>query len=84
MTEYTMSKEELLEAAEKISGGDIQNLALEQVFRLMTITQFVTDLCLNEVERRGELGYAPTGEGLVPIIPYHCHYAIKTVLTRTN
>jgi hypothetical protein len=51
----------------------------------MTVTQFVTDLCLNEIEERGELTYAPIGDGrLAPIVPYACDHMIETVLTRRN
>jgi hypothetical protein len=54
----------------------------------MTITQCVTDLCLNEIERRGELTYMPyfdeTTGCLAPIIPYACDYYVETVLTRKH
>lgn len=33
----------------------------------MTITQHVTDLCLNEIERRGELTFLHGA----PVVPYH-------------
>jgi hypothetical protein len=78
-----MSKTELIEAAYEMTGGNIKDLSLEQILRLMTITQFVTDLCLNEVERRGELTYAPSGDGgLAPIVPYCSEHSVETVLTR--
>jgi hypothetical protein len=44
----------------------------------MTITQFVTDLCLNEIERRGALDFL----GGVPVIPYVSEHGVKTILTR--
>lgn len=48
--------------------------------RLITITQYVTDLCLNEIERRGEL----TVLDGVPVVPYQCEYMVETVLTRSR
>jgi hypothetical protein len=58
----------------------------------MTITQFIADLCLNEIERRGELTYIPTSMKdagdpmpyLAPIVPYHSDYFVETVLTRRD
>jgi hypothetical protein len=81
-------QEELVEAADEMVGDNIRNLAnltLKQIYHLMTVTQFITDLCLNEVERRGELTYAPDGEGgLAPIMPYYSEHYMQTVLTRRN
>jgi hypothetical protein len=66
-------------------GGNIKDLALEQICHKMTIAQFISDLCLNEIERRGELTYAPDGGGgLTPIVPYYCDYWVETVLTRRS
>ena len=73
-----MTKKELIEAGYEITGGNIKDLSLEKLHRLMTVTQFVTDLCLNEIEERGELTYSG---GLV-IVPYICDHMIETVLTR--
>lgn len=48
----------------------------------MTVTQFVTDLCLNEVERRGELRRMPeTGQ---IVADYWYEYIVPTVLTRES
>ena len=79
-----LSKEELVEAAYEMTGGNIKDLTLEQILRLMTVTQFITDLCLNEVEKRGELTYLPSPEGLAPIVPYMSDHFTETVLTRRN
>ena len=81
-----MSKAELIEAAHEIIGGDLADLSLDKLYRLMTVTQFVTDLCLNEVERRGELIYSSGQDGipLAPIVPYCSDYGVDTVLTRRN
>jgi hypothetical protein len=57
-----MTKEELIEASYGIAAGNIGDLTYEQLTRLMTITQFVTDLCLREIEDRGELTWAPGAE----------------------
>jgi hypothetical protein len=40
-----MTKEELIEATYSIAGGKVSDLTYEQLTHLMTITQFVTDLC---------------------------------------
>jgi hypothetical protein len=77
-----MSKAELIEAANVITGGDVADLSSDKLCRLMTVTQFVTDLCLNEVERRGELTFAPGPDGLAPIVPYEADYGVETILTR--
>jgi hypothetical protein len=77
-----MSKAELIEAAYEITGGNVKDLTTEKLQRLMTVTQFVTDLCLNEIERRGELTYSPYN-GVV-IVPYQCDHMVETVLTRSS
>ncbi len=74
----TMSKEELTVAAYEITGGNLKDVPLERIYRLMTITQYVTDLCLNEVEIRGML---ETHEGM-PAVPYLSDHGVETVLTR--
>ena len=78
-----MTKEELIEASYRIAGGYISNLTYEQLTRLMTITQFVTDLCLREIEDRGELAWAPGVDGgMIPIVPYNSDVMVETVLNR--
>jgi hypothetical protein len=42
------------------------------------VTQYATDVMLDEIERRGEL----TFEGGVPIVPYMSNWAVETILTR--
>jgi len=73
-----MTKAELINAAYEMTGGSASDLSLDQLERLMTVTQFVTDLCLNEIERRGELTFL----GNMPILPYLCEHSVETVLTR--
>ena len=48
-------------------------LSSDQLQRLMTVTQHVTDLCLNEIERRGEL----TFHDGAPMVPYQCEYMVE-------
>jgi hypothetical protein len=73
-----MTKRELIEAAYAMTGGNFADLTTEQVEKLMTITQFVTDLCLDEIERRGALDFL----GGVPVVPYVSEHGVKTILTR--
>jgi hypothetical protein len=83
MGDLLMTTEDLIESADRVTGGDVKDLSLDQLLRLMTITQYVTDLCLNEIERRGELTFAPAPKwGLVPIVPYQCKHMVETILTR--
>jgi len=63
---FDMSKSELVEVAYEITGGNLSGLTLDQLRRLITITQHVTDLYLNEIERRGEL----TVLDGAPVVPY--------------
>jgi hypothetical protein len=74
----TMTKQELIKAADKMTGGNIQDLTVKKLERLMTVTQFVTDLCLNELEDRAELALV----GDTPLVPYVADYRVETILTR--
>jgi hypothetical protein len=65
-----MTKVELVEAAYEITGGNVKDLSLDKLRSLMTVTQFVTDLCLNEIEDRGALTYSRDTSHV--IIPYQC------------
>lgn len=73
-----MTEHELVEAAYELTGGNIADLSSEKIQRLMTVTQYVTDICLNEIERRGELAFQ---EGM-PVVPYVADHGVETVLTR--
>jgi hypothetical protein len=75
-----MTKVELVEAAYEVTGGSVKDLSLDKLRSLMTVTQFVTDLCLNEIEDRGALTY--TRDTFRVIVPYQCDYMLETVLTR--
>ena len=73
-----MSKEELTEAAYEMTGGNLADLPIERLYRLMTVTQYVTDLCLNEVERRGLLEKHED----TYCVPYMSDHGVETCLTR--
>lgn len=74
-----MTKEQLVEAAYEVTGGNLADLSLEQLARTLTVATHVFDLCLNELERRGVL---ETTEDGTPIIPYCCDHSVETLLTR--
>ena len=75
-----MTTEELIESAYAMIGGDVEDLSSDQLQQLITTTQYVTDLCLNEIERREELTFC---DGFV-VVPYHCDLKVQTVLTRPS
>jgi hypothetical protein len=60
-----------------LTGGDIRDLSSDRIRRLMTMTQF-RDLCLNEIERRGELD----DFCCAPVVPYV--YDLKVELQRAG
>jgi hypothetical protein len=78
----SLTKDELESAAAVISVRPIGEHSVDALRRLMTVTQYVTDLCLNEIEDRGELTFMPD-DGRV-IVPYHSNYMIDTILTRAS
>lgn len=73
----TMTKTELLTVAAKITGGDVKGMTLDEIKRLMTVMQYITDICLNELQDRGELA---EHEGRV-VVPYVCDHMVQTILT---
>ena len=78
-----MTREELIERAYMITEGAVEDLSalpLDEVEQLMTVTQYITDLCLNEVERRGKL----LDLGAAYLVPYICDYMVETALTRSG
>ena len=47
-----MTKDEMLAAADSIIGTrSINDMPIDQIHRLITVAQFVTDLCLHEIEK---------------------------------
>ena len=77
MVKY-LSEAELKKAAHKITGRKLAKLGLQKIEHLMTITQFVTDTCINELERRGALEYF----GGNVCIPYLSSHGVDTILSR--
>ena len=75
-----MTKEQLIERAYFVSGGSLKNLTTEKIMELITVTQYVTDICINELEERKEIGFL---DGM-PIIPYECEHSVETILTRQD
>lgn len=74
-----LSQEELEQNAAFIVGGKtIESLPPDDLDKLITFSQYVTDRCLTEIERRGELEF----DDGVPVIPYCSDHVIETVLTR--
>lgn len=73
-----LSKEELIKAAHDMADGDVADFSLDRLCQLVTVAQFVIDLCLNEIERRGELTYS-RDDGRV-IVPYQSKYVLPTIL----
>jgi hypothetical protein len=75
-----MTGPELIEAAHEITGGNLKHVTVDKLRRLMTVTQYATDLCLNEIESRGALTYGrETGH---VIVPYQSDHMLQTILTR--
>jgi hypothetical protein len=77
-SEFT--KEELISAASRIVPGDVTELSLDELFRLITVAQFLSDQCLNEIELRGELR---CDEEAVHV-PYQSLHHLETILTRSG
>jgi hypothetical protein len=66
--------------AKMISGGLLlEFMSYEHIVELMTVTQIITNLCLNEIEERGELTNHANGR---VIVPYNADFVIETILTR--
>jgi len=75
-----MTKDELEAAAAEFLGGNVADLPLARLHWLITVSQFVTDTILNEIEERDELTFHQDS----PIVPYHSDHQVKTVLTRAG
>jgi hypothetical protein len=73
-----MSKDDLIGAGHALIGGNLKDLSIDEIHRLMTVTQYVTDICLNEIEGRGALTFYKGS----PILPYQSKHMVETVLTR--
>jgi hypothetical protein len=76
-----MTREELEDRAGRMLGKrDLSELKTLELQELMTVTQYITDICLALIEDRGDLEF----EDDMPIIPYMSDFAIETILTRDD
>jgi len=75
-----LSEQQMVEAAYEMTGGNLRDLTDEKLAHLFTVATFVTDLALNEIERRGLLYRHP--EDGHPVVPYCSDHGVKTILTR--
>ncbi|MDB5522785.1 MAG: hypothetical protein JWM58_548 [Rhizobium sp.] len=79
--EIIVTKEELEAAAKTLTRDrEIEDLPSADLACMITVGQYVTDRCLAEIERRGELAFYD-GQ---PALPYHSDHSIETVLTRAD
>lgn len=76
----TLTKEEVqARIARMIPGGLLlEFMSYEHMVELMTVTQIITNLCLNEIEKRGEL----TEHDGHALVPYTADFVVETILTR--
>jgi hypothetical protein len=51
----------------------------QHIAELITVTQIITNACLNEIEKRGELTDHPDGRVIVPL---NADFAVETNFTR--
>jgi hypothetical protein len=61
---------------------ELQDLDSNQLLTLVTVAQFVTDLCINELERRNMLEACEDCGG--PQVPYISDHGVLTIFTRDN
>lgn len=66
-------------ATAELLGGEVKDFPFDRILHLITVTQHATDLLLNEIERRGELGSSENG---MVMVPYMSDHAVETILTR--
>jgi hypothetical protein len=65
--------------AKMIPGGLLlEFMSYDHIVELMTVTQVITNLCLNEIEKRGEL----TDHAGHVIVPYNADFVVETLVTR--
>lgn len=74
-----LSKAELESSAKVFFAGHLGLLPRERIAEMLTLATFFSDLCINELERRGHLELSPDGGA---IIPYCSEHAVETILTR--
>ena len=71
-----LAEAELKQAAHALIGDDLASMTFDQLLRLITVAQYITDITLNEIEARGELTFHEE----LPIVPYISNYSVETVL----
>jgi hypothetical protein len=65
--------------AKMIPGGLLlEFMSYDHIVELMTVTQVITNLCLNEIEERGEL----TDHSERVLAPYNADFVVETILAR--
>jgi hypothetical protein len=68
-----MNEEEVqLHAEHMMQAPNLSGYSYGEVVRILTVANYVADLCIKEIEDRGMLTFAPgapTSTGLAPIIP---------------
>jgi hypothetical protein len=79
----TMTNDEVhARIAKMIPGGLLlEFMSYDHIVELMTVTQVITNLCLNEIEQRGELTSHDDGR---IIVPYSADFVVETILTRSD
>ena len=76
----TMTRDDVQARIAKMIPGDLllEFMSYNGIVELMTVTQIITNLCLNEIEERGEL----TEQEGRAIVPYDADFVVETILTR--
>ena len=79
----TMTKDEAhARIAKMIPGGLLSEfMSYDHIVELMIVTQVITNLCLNEIEERGEL--TSHNDGRV-IVPDDTDFVVETILTEAS
>ena len=78
----TMTKDDVQARIAKVIPGGLllEFMSYNGIVELMTVTKIITNLCLNEIEERGEL----TEQERRAIVPYGTDFVVETILTRGN
>jgi len=75
-----LTQTDLEAMADALSECEIERLDTDGIERLLTFGQYLTDRCLAEYERRGELSFM-NGE---PMLPYCSEHLVPSILTRQS
>ena len=75
-----LDKHELEYMALNFVGNEIEEMSSDDLRHVITLSQYITDRCLAEFERRGELKYHMGN----PVVPYHSEHHVETILTRAE